>query len=60
MPLDMKPMICWCQKVLPLTFDDSLSYYEVLCKIVNKLNEVIDELNKQIETQEIKANDKEG
>ena len=24
----------WCQKVLPLVYDDSLSYYEVLCKIV--------------------------
>ena len=31
----------WCQKVLPLVYDDSLSYYEVLCKIVTKLNEVI-------------------
>ena len=47
MPLDMKPLAFWCQKVLPLTFDDSLSYYEQLCKIANKLNEVIEELNKQ-------------
>ena len=31
----------WCQKVLPLVYDDSLSYYELLCKVVNKLNEVI-------------------
>lgn len=49
MPLDMKPMAFWCQKVLPLTFDDSLSYYEQLCKLANKLNEVIEELNKQAE-----------
>ena len=49
MPLDMKPLAFWCQKVLPLTFDDSLSYYEQLCKIANKLNEVIEELNKQAE-----------
>lgn len=31
----------WCQKVLPLVYDDSLSYYELLCKVVAKLNEVI-------------------
>lgn len=31
----------WCQKVLPLVYDESLSYYEVLCKIRDKLNELI-------------------
>ena len=35
----------WCQKVLPLTYDESLSYYEVLCKTNQKLNEVIDAIN---------------
>lgn len=35
----------WCQKVLPLVYDDSLSYYEQLCKIVEYLNEVIDVVN---------------
>lgn len=35
----------WCFKVLPLVYDDSLSYYEVLCKVVDKLNEMITELN---------------
>lgn len=35
------PMRFWSQKVLPLVYDDSLSYYEVLCKVVHKLNEVI-------------------
>lgn len=35
----------WCQKVLPLVYDNSLSYYEVLCKVGHKLNEVIDFLN---------------
>ena len=28
----------WCQKVLPLVYDDSLSYYELLCKVVAYLN----------------------
>lgn len=44
----------WCQKVLPLVYDDSLSFYEVLCRIKAKLNEVIENLNAQgkyIETQ---------
>lgn len=35
----------WCQKVLPLVYDNSLSYYELLCKIVDKLNEVIEITN---------------
>ena len=33
----------WCQKVLPLVYDDSLSYYEVLCKVVEYINKLIDE-----------------
>ncbi len=32
----------WCQKVLPLVYDDSLSYYEVLCKLVDYLNQMIE------------------
>lgn len=32
----------WCQSVLPLVYDDSLSYYEVLCKVVNYINNLID------------------
>ena len=35
----------WCYKVLPLVYDDSLSYYEVLCKATEKLNEVIENNN---------------
>ena len=33
----------WCQKVLPLVYDDSLSYYEVLCNVVNYINNLIDD-----------------
>lgn len=33
----------WCQKVLPLVYDDSLSYYEVLCKVVDYINNLINE-----------------
>lgn len=35
----------WCQHVLPAVYDDSLSYYELLCKIVDKVNEVIESNN---------------
>lgn len=35
----------WCNKILPLVYDDSLSYYETLCKTSAKLNEVIDSTN---------------
>lgn len=38
----IKPVHFWCQKVLPLVYDESLSYYEVLCKVRDKLNEVIE------------------
>ena len=41
----MKKFHFWCQKVLPLVYDDSLSYYEVLCKLVTKLNEIIETTN---------------
>lgn len=35
----------WCQKVLPLVYDDSISYYETLCKIADSLNKCIDQIN---------------
>lgn len=35
------PFGFYCQHVLPLVYDQSLSYYEVLCKLQAKLNEVI-------------------
>lgn len=31
----------WCYKVLPLVYEDSLSYYEILCKVVKYINELI-------------------
>lgn len=32
----------YCYKILPLVYDQSLSYYETLCRVVDKINEVID------------------
>ena len=37
----------WCQKVLPAVYDDSLSYYELLAKVVDYLNQVIEITNTQ-------------
>lgn len=34
----------WCQKVLPLVYDDSLSYYELLAKMVVYLNNTISDV----------------
>ena len=41
---DLKHFHFWCQKVLPLVYDDSLSYYEVLCKVVNYINNIMSEI----------------
>ena len=38
----------YCHKVLPLTYDNSLSYYEQLCKTTHKINEVIQLINGDI------------
>ncbi len=45
----IKPLSFWVQKVLPLVYDDSLSYYEVLEKCVKKLNELITQTNEDRE-----------
>lgn len=33
----------WCQKVLPLVYGESLSYYEILCKVVDYINKLIEQ-----------------
>lgn len=42
---NVTPIKFFCQKVLPFVYDDSLSYYEVLCKFSEALNEVIENQN---------------
>lgn len=37
----MKPFRFWVQTALPLVYDDSLSYYELLCKVVDYINNFI-------------------
>lgn len=40
------PFRFWCQTVIPLVYDGSLSYYELLCKVVDYLNHTISDVNK--------------
>lgn len=44
-PTKVESFRFWCQKVLPLVYDDSLSYYELLCKVVDYLNNTIADVN---------------
>lgn len=39
-------MLLWCYKIMPLVYDDSLSYYEVLCKLTKYVNQIIDDEKK--------------
>ena len=41
---DNQELEFWCQTVLPLTFDDSISYYEAICKLANYVNNTVDDL----------------
>lgn len=41
----VRPLCSYYRRVLPAVYDDSLSYYEQLCRIKYKLNEVIKNLN---------------
>ena len=42
----ISPFILFCQKVIPLAFDESMSYYECLCALTNYLyNEVTPAIN---------------
>lgn len=58
MPIDNRmPYPCISRAVLPLEYDESLSYYEVLSKIARKINEIIEAVNaiQGIETQSEKS-----
>ena len=53
---DLSNFKFWCQKVLPLVYDDSLSYYEVLCKVTDYISNIInnqDEMNAEIQALKI-------
>ena len=49
----------WCHKVIPLVYDEALSYYEVLCKVAKKINELITDVNGLHDTVVFQVNGKE-
>lgn len=66
---EMRPFRYWCQQVLPLVYDDSLGYYELLNKVVDYINNMTKDVaslgesyqkleeyvNSHLDTQYIKA-----
>ena len=54
MAFDTKPLYYvdptishWCHAILPLIYDDSLSYYEFLSKFINMLQEIAKSVDMQ-------------
>lgn len=41
----VKGLRMFCQKIIPLVYGEEISYYETLCKVRDKLNEVIETVN---------------
>lgn len=41
---DLSCFKSWCRKILPLVYDDSISYYEVLCKLTEYIQKLIDQM----------------
>ena len=37
-------LLYYCNKILPLVYDESLSYYENICKLADILNKTINEI----------------
>ena len=46
----IKPVVLNCTPVLPTSYGDALSYYEEICKLVNKMNEIINDINDNMES----------
>lgn len=44
----IRPFRFWVQKALPLVYDDSLSYYELLCKVVDYINNLTSDVNNMV------------
>lgn len=43
--------MCYTTKVIPLAFDESMSYYEQICKLTSKMNELISFANNELTEQ---------
>lgn len=46
-----KVFIPCCAKILPVSYDGSLSYYEQLCKLTDKMNELVEFINSNFSEQ---------
>lgn len=49
---DLRHFHYWCQEVLPLVYDDALSYSELLCRVVDYLNKMVDNNKEMAEDME--------
>lgn len=38
----------WCHKVLPLVYDDSLSYYEVMCRVCEYISGMLEDVKELV------------
>ncbi len=43
--IDLMPFKAWCIQILPSIFDESMSHYEVLCKVIKILNNSLEDIN---------------
>ena len=53
----------WCYSVLPLVYDDSLTYYEMVCKLVDYVNDMREDevaLAKLVESYGVTINELQG
>ena len=46
----IKPIVLNCTPVLPTAYGDALSYYEEICKLAEKTNEIIKDINDNLST----------
>ena len=44
-PNTLTPFRAFCQQVLPTVYDDSLTYYELVCKVIHYLNQTMSNVN---------------
>lgn len=40
------PLLVYCNKILPMVYDESLSYYENICRLAQILLKTIEEVNR--------------
>lgn len=56
----LNTMRFYCQPILPLVYDESMSYYETLCKVVGQLNTTGETVNKLNEGLTVEISDRQA